>query len=206
MPLNNWPEFKADIVECCCRDRTIAQVARDFDLTETARREWVKQADVDAGEHEFTSELVHGPRLSVHQPRLQRSCRANGVVLSVAASVTARTTRSSVVLGHDQMRADRHPRLAPPAPASEQRSSTTSRAGTTPVASTARSASSAPPTAKQPSTTTPTVTRQDQTTKSPAKRAKPTGSRWDRRALRRRRRQGTPALLHSPGVSRAWQI
>ena len=45
------PEFKADIVERCRRgDRTIGQVARDFDLTETAVREWVRQAEVDAGE------------------------------------------------------------------------------------------------------------------------------------------------------------
>ena len=44
------PEFKADIVERCRRgDRTVGQVARDFDLTETAVREWVRQADVDTG-------------------------------------------------------------------------------------------------------------------------------------------------------------
>jgi len=44
------PEFKADIVERCRRgDRTVGQVARDFDLTETAVREWVRQAEVDAG-------------------------------------------------------------------------------------------------------------------------------------------------------------
>jgi transposase len=45
------PEFKAEIVERCRRgDRSIGQVARDFDLTETAVREWVRQAEVDAGE------------------------------------------------------------------------------------------------------------------------------------------------------------
>src|SRR6186997_3326218 len=44
-------EFKADIVERCRRgDRSVGQVAKDFDLTETAVREWVRQADVDAGE------------------------------------------------------------------------------------------------------------------------------------------------------------
>src|ERR687885_1844046 len=44
------PEFKSEIVEACNRgDRSIGQVARDFDLTETAVREWVKQADIDAG-------------------------------------------------------------------------------------------------------------------------------------------------------------
>jgi transposase len=45
------PEFKAEIVECCQRgDRTVGQVARDFDLTETAVRAWVNQAETDAGE------------------------------------------------------------------------------------------------------------------------------------------------------------
>jgi transposase len=45
------PEFKADIVERCrAGDRTIAQVARDFDLTETAVRSWVRQAEIDDGD------------------------------------------------------------------------------------------------------------------------------------------------------------
>jgi transposase-like protein len=45
------PEFKAEAVRLCkVGDRTIAQVAVDLDLTETALRDWVKRADVDAGE------------------------------------------------------------------------------------------------------------------------------------------------------------
>ena len=44
--------FKAEIVQLCQRgDRSIGQVARDFDLTETAVREWVRQAERDAGTH-----------------------------------------------------------------------------------------------------------------------------------------------------------
>src|SRR5690348_16327302 len=44
------PEFKAEIVELCQRgDRSVGQVAKDFDLTETAVREWVEQAGRDAG-------------------------------------------------------------------------------------------------------------------------------------------------------------
>ena len=40
------PEFKAEIVELCQRgDRSIGQIAKDFDLTETGVREWVKQAE-----------------------------------------------------------------------------------------------------------------------------------------------------------------
>ncbi|MCP9944177.1 IS3 family transposase [Streptomyces somaliensis] len=43
------PEFKAEIVELCRRgDRSVGQVAKDFDLTETAVRDWVKQAEVHA--------------------------------------------------------------------------------------------------------------------------------------------------------------
>jgi transposase len=55
-PRPRWsftPQFKADIVERCRRgDRTVGQVAKDFGLTETAVRDWVKQAQVDAGERE----------------------------------------------------------------------------------------------------------------------------------------------------------
>ncbi|MFE7793748.1 transposase [Streptomyces sp. NPDC057460] len=47
------PEFKAEIVELCRRgDRSVGQVAKDFDLTGTAVRDWVKQAEVDAGERD----------------------------------------------------------------------------------------------------------------------------------------------------------
>jgi transposase len=39
---------KAGIVELCQRgDRTIGRVAKDFDLTEIAVSEWVKQAERD---------------------------------------------------------------------------------------------------------------------------------------------------------------
>ena len=50
------PEFKAEIVERCqAGDRTVAQVARDFDLTETAVRSWVHQAEIDAGSRDGLS-------------------------------------------------------------------------------------------------------------------------------------------------------
>ena len=44
------PEFKTEAVRLCrVGDRTIAQVADDLDLTETALREWVKRADTGNG-------------------------------------------------------------------------------------------------------------------------------------------------------------
>ena len=44
------PEFKAEAVRLTqVGERSIAQVAKDLDLTETALRECVKRAEVDAG-------------------------------------------------------------------------------------------------------------------------------------------------------------
>jgi transposase len=44
------PEFKAEVVRLCkAGDRSIERVAKDLDLTETALREWVQRADIDAG-------------------------------------------------------------------------------------------------------------------------------------------------------------
>ena len=68
------PEFKAEIVELCQRgDRTIGQVSRDFDLTETAVRSWVHQADVDAGRREglTSDEREELARLRRENRRLQ---------------------------------------------------------------------------------------------------------------------------------------
>jgi transposase len=44
------PEFKAEMVEVYRQgDRSIRQLAKDFDLTETALRDWIRQDDIDAG-------------------------------------------------------------------------------------------------------------------------------------------------------------
>ena len=46
-------EFKAEVVELVRRPgNSVASVARDLDLTETAVRAWVKQADIDDGNRE----------------------------------------------------------------------------------------------------------------------------------------------------------
>ena len=46
------PEFKADAVRLTKSGKTITQVARELDLTETALREWVRRAEADAGERQ----------------------------------------------------------------------------------------------------------------------------------------------------------
>jgi transposase len=45
------PEFKAETVRLArVGDRSIHQLAIDLDLTETALREWVKRAEIEAGD------------------------------------------------------------------------------------------------------------------------------------------------------------
>ncbi len=56
--------FKAEVVELVRQPgNTAASVARDLDLTETAMRTWVRQAEVDAGARDgLTSiERADGP-------------------------------------------------------------------------------------------------------------------------------------------------
>jgi transposase len=44
------PEFKADVVRLAqTSGKTAGQLARDLDLTETAVRAWIKQAEIDHG-------------------------------------------------------------------------------------------------------------------------------------------------------------
>jgi transposase len=88
------PEFKAEIVELCQRgDRSVGQVARDFDLTETAVREWVRQAGRDAGTR------VDGGLTSTERQELielRRECRRlreDVEVLKRATAFFAKETR-----------------------------------------------------------------------------------------------------------------
>ena len=86
-------EFKAEIVELCRRgDRSVGQVARDFDLTETAVREWVKQADIDdgtRGDGLTTAEREELSRLR----RDNRRLREDVEVLKRATAFFAKETR-----------------------------------------------------------------------------------------------------------------
>ena len=86
------PEFKADIVaRCRAGDRSIRQVARDFDLTESAVRRWVVQAEVDAGKREgLTSE----ERTELAELRRQnKRLREDNEILKRATAFFAREIR-----------------------------------------------------------------------------------------------------------------
>jgi len=88
------PEFKAEIVELCQRgDRSVGQVARDFDLTETAVREWVKQAERDAGTR-HDGGLSTDERAELAQLRREnRRLREDVEILRRATAFFAKETR-----------------------------------------------------------------------------------------------------------------
>ncbi|PWR12904.1 hypothetical protein DKT69_22520 [Micromonospora sicca] len=87
------PEFKAEIVELCRRgDRTVGQVSKDFDLTETAVREWVKQAELDAGTR--SDGLTSDEREELAQLRREnRRLREDVEILKRATAFFAKETR-----------------------------------------------------------------------------------------------------------------
>lgn len=84
-------EFKAEVVTLCrAGDRTVSQVARDLDLTETAVREWVKQAEVDAG-HGEGAELTSAEKQELALLRREnRVLREEREILKNAAAFFAK--------------------------------------------------------------------------------------------------------------------
>ena len=87
------PEFKAEIVELCQRgDRSAGQVAKDFDLTETAVREWVKQAERDTGTRQ--DGLASTERRELAELRREnRRLREDVEILKRATAFFAKETR-----------------------------------------------------------------------------------------------------------------
>ena len=86
------PEFEAEIVDRCrAGDRSIAEVARDVDLTESAVRRWVAQAEIDAGERPglTSEEREELTRLRRENKRLQ----ADVDLLKRATAFFAKETR-----------------------------------------------------------------------------------------------------------------
>src|SRR5919107_1288795 len=92
------PEFKAEIVELCQRgDRSIGQVARDFDLTETAVREWVRQAERDSGTRSDGG-LTSAERQELAALRREkRQLREDLGVLKRATAFFAKETRGTCI-------------------------------------------------------------------------------------------------------------
>ena len=84
--------FKAEVVELVRQPgNSAASVARDLDLTETAVREWVKQADIDDGTRDG---LTSSERAELAQLRREvRVLREERDILKRATAFFARETR-----------------------------------------------------------------------------------------------------------------
>jgi transposase len=68
------PEFKAEVVRLVSAGgKGIGQIAAELDLTETAVRDWVKRAEVDAGKHA----AGEGPLTTDEREELRRLRREN---------------------------------------------------------------------------------------------------------------------------------
>jgi transposase len=86
------PEFKAEIVQrCLAGDRTLPEICRDFDLTPSAVRRWVTQAQIDAGKRPglTSEEREELQRLRRENKRLQ----ADVDLLKRATAFFAKETR-----------------------------------------------------------------------------------------------------------------
>ena len=86
------PEYKAEVVELIrSTGKTVGQVARELALTETAVREWVKRADLDAGRR--TDGLTTAEREELRKLRREvRDLREEREILRKAAVFFARET------------------------------------------------------------------------------------------------------------------
>jgi transposase len=86
------PEYKAEVVELIrSSGKTVGQVARELDLTETAVREWVKRADLDAGRR--SDGLTTAEREELRRLRREvRELREEREILRKAAVFFARET------------------------------------------------------------------------------------------------------------------
>ncbi len=84
--------YKAEVVMLCQKgDRSIAEVARDLDLTETSVRRWVAQAEVDAGRKPG---ITSGEQAEVARLRREnRVLREERDILKRAVSFFARDAR-----------------------------------------------------------------------------------------------------------------
>jgi transposase len=86
------PEYKAEVVELIrTTGKTVGQVAKELDLTETAVRQWVRQADLDAGRR--SDGLTTAERDELRRLRREnRDLREEREILRKAAVFFARET------------------------------------------------------------------------------------------------------------------
>jgi transposase len=84
--------YKAEVVALCQKgDRSVAEVARDLDLTETSVRRWVAQAEVDAGRRPGQTSAEQAEIAQLRKEN--RALREERDILKRAVSFFARDAR-----------------------------------------------------------------------------------------------------------------
>lgn len=105
------PEYKAEVVNLIRNSgKSVGQVCRELDLTETAVRKWVAQADVDAGRGSsgaLTSEereelrrlRRENTQLRMEREILKKATASSTDHCNTSLSLSAGDIKSSVFLG-----------------------------------------------------------------------------------------------------------
>jgi transposase len=92
-PRRSFPnEYKAEVIELCrTSGKSVGTIAHDLDLSETAVRRWIAQAEIDAGQREglTSSEREELSRLR----RENRTLREERDILKRATVFFAKETR-----------------------------------------------------------------------------------------------------------------
>ena len=84
-------EFKAEVVALVrTSGKSIGEISRDLDLTETAVREWVKRAEVDGGVRDG---LTTSAREEIARRRQVRVLEEERTILKKAAAFFAKEIR-----------------------------------------------------------------------------------------------------------------
>ena len=88
------PEYKAEVVRLVLQGgKTVGQVSRDLDITESAVRQWVKQAKIDAGQG-GTGALTTAERAELVALRREaRQLRMEREILKKATAFFAKDNR-----------------------------------------------------------------------------------------------------------------
>jgi transposase len=85
-------EYKAEVVELCrTSGKSIARVARDLDLSETAMRRWIAQAEIDAGRRPGLTTEEHAELVALRKEN--RVLREERDILKRATAFFAKETR-----------------------------------------------------------------------------------------------------------------
>jgi transposase len=85
-------EYKAEVVTLCLgREKSIAEVARDLDLTESSVRRWVAQSEIDAGCREGLTTVEREELVRLRKE--VRVLREERDILKRATAFFARETR-----------------------------------------------------------------------------------------------------------------